>query len=150
MASDKNDKPKKEYNFGGIKQYDLEEIESEVLNESIYLDVFAGSDVRFKTDISSVDEDTNKLLHLNAYKYSYKRDEFPKENFPKGEQVGVLAQEVEAEYPDLVKQNELGYRYVNYSKLSVMLLQGMKDLQKTVKEQEQEIRELKKNIKALK
>ena len=43
----KNNKSgKKDYNFGGIKDCNLEQIENEVLNDSVYLDVFAGSDIR--------------------------------------------------------------------------------------------------------
>ena len=43
-----------EYHFGGIKTFSLEEIEKEVLNDNVYLDVFAGSDLRFKTEITPI------------------------------------------------------------------------------------------------
>lgn len=52
--NDKNSKQensKPDYHFGGIKTYSLEEIEKEVLNDNVYLDVFAGSDLRFKENI---------------------------------------------------------------------------------------------------
>ena len=41
------------YFFGGITEYRLEDIEAEVLNDNVYLDVFAGSDVRFKEEIKN-------------------------------------------------------------------------------------------------
>ena len=86
------DKSLKKYDFGGIEEYNLQEIEKEILNDSIYLDVFAGSDKRFKTDISPVSDGLKSILNLNAYKFSYKTEDFPENNFDSSEQIGVMAQ----------------------------------------------------------
>ena len=121
---------KKEYVFGEIKEYDLEKIESEVLQESVYLDVFAGSVIAFKNDISQINsaEALNKLAQLNAYTFKYKTTEFPEHDFPAGEQIGFMAQEVESQFPQLIKKDVNGNRFVNYVQLVPVMAETIKDL----------------------
>jgi hypothetical protein len=57
------------YNFGQIKSFDLAQIETEVLNESIYLDVFAGSDLRLKKDVEPLKNSLDKILSLDGITY---------------------------------------------------------------------------------
>jgi len=49
-------------------------------------------------------------------------------------QIGVIAQEVQAVYPELVQLGENGYLSVNYPKLTAVLLQSIKELSSTVNE----------------
>lgn len=141
MTQQKDDK--KEYNFGGIKEFNLEQIESEVLNDSVYLDVFAGSDSVFKKDLKSVESCLEKLETLDAVNYLYKTDEFPKHAFPKTRQIGFIAQAVEKVFPELVMKTPEGHLMVNYANLTPVLTEGVKELSSQVKRQEQEIQELK-------
>jgi len=57
---------KKEYDFGGIQEYSLEKIEDEILNESLYLDVFAGSDIAFKENINYLENILPALMISDA------------------------------------------------------------------------------------
>ena len=70
-----NDK-KTEYEFGGIEEFNLQQIEEEILNESIYLDVFAGSDLRFKKEVQPLTGDLDKITALKGYSYKYKTEDF--------------------------------------------------------------------------
>ena len=49
-------------------------------------------------------------------------------------QIGVIAQEVQAVYPELVQLGDNGYLSVNYPKLTAVLLQALKELNGTVNE----------------
>lgn len=144
------DTDKKEYDFGGIEEFNLQQIEEEILNESIYLDVFAGSDLRFKKEVKPLEGDLQKITALQGYSYEYKTEEFPQNNFSNGEQLGVMAQEVEKVYPGAVKMDKDGYRFVNYNQLTPGLIGAVKELNQMVEKQSELIEELRAEIKELK
>jgi hypothetical protein len=147
MADSTDNKGKKSYDFGGINDFNLEEIENEVLNDSVYLDVFAGSDVRFKENVQGVENALEQIMKLNAYTYNYKTEEFPNNNFPSGEQTGLMAQDVEKVAPIAVKEDSEGMKYVNYARLAPLLIESVKELQKTVEAQAKKIAELETKLK---
>lgn len=142
MSDDKNSK-KKKYNFGGIKEFNLEEIEAEVLNDSVYLDVFAGSDTRFKTDLRSIDNPLEKLMALDGLSYFYKTEEFAHKGFSDQRQIGFIAQAVQQVLPELVREDSEGYLAVNYAQITPVLVEGVKALNQKLAAQSQEIQELK-------
>lgn len=134
------------YYFGGLKEYNLEQIESEVLNESVYLDVFAGSDIRFKTDVSEITEVLNKLNKLDAIKFRW-NDNAPSvlTALQKNEQSGLVAQQVAENFPELVIRDEKNdLLLVNYSKVTPYLLAGIKELSQQVVNLTARIEELEK------
>jgi len=147
QSGDKKDK--KPYDFGGIIDYKLEDIEAEVLNDNVYLDVFAGSDARFKQNIEGFSGGLGVISKLGVYKYLYNKTQFTNKNFPSDAQVGVMAQELEAELPHLVAKDEEGYRYVNYAGLSPVLVSAVKELSEIVEKQSQEIKFLEERLKKL-
>ncbi len=148
MANSNDDKKdgKKPYNFGGINDFNLEEIENEVLNDSVYLDVFAGSDIRFKEDVYPLENSLENINKIQAFKYHYKSDQFPEKNFSTEEQTGVMAQELEKVVPLAVKTDETGYKYVNYAHLAPMLIEAVKELSSKVDAQAAQIKELKSKL----
>lgn len=130
MEDSNKNKALKDYVFGEIKEYDLEKIEAEVLKDSVYLDVFAGSDIAFKNDISALNaqDALSKLSQLQAYNFTYKTSEFPEHNFPQGEQFGFMAQEVEKEFPQLIKKDQEGHSFVNYQQMIPIMAETIKNL----------------------
>ena len=66
-----------------------------------------------------------------------------------GRQVGVIAKDVEKFYPELVKTNNLGYKMVDYSKLSAVFLEGIKEQQIRIDTQQKEIDDLKAMVNSL-
>lgn len=150
MSTNEQDKDKKQaesskkkpYDFGGIKQFDLQQIEQEVLNDSVYLDVFAGSDPAFKEEVHQLNHlDTVALLDLNVYRYRYATDKFQDKNFPQGQRLGLMADEVEKAFPECVQTDKEGYRYVNYAMLVAPLIETVKHLEAKVAELEKKIAE---------
>lgn len=134
---------KKPYNFGGIETFDLAQIEQEVLNDSIYLDVFAGSDPLFKTNVEPMNslQVAQTTLALNSYKFDYKTSEFRDKKLATGTQIGLMADEVEKAFPECVATDEEGYRYVNYSMMVVPLLETIKHLEMRVAQLEKKLSE---------
>lgn len=154
MAHDSDDKSKKAddrkekktYHFGEIKAFDIDAFEEEILLDDLYLDVFAGSDPAFKTDVEKLQaEDVKESLKLlNAYSFKYDTTKFKDKNFPEGSRIGLMADEVVKAFPQCVKTDEEGHQYVNYSMLVAPLVETVKDLMAKVEELEKEITKLKK------
>jgi hypothetical protein len=49
-----------------------------------------------------------------------------------GHDIGVIAQEVEKVFPEVVADRENGYKAVKYEKLVSVLIEGIKELKKEV------------------
>lgn len=99
------------------------------------------SDARLKTGILQLSHVLPKLLQLNGYHYYWK----DRQNMP-GLQAGLLAQEIQKEMPELVSTNTEGQLAVNYSGMIPYLLQGIKEQQEQIKQLREEINALKKMI----
>ena len=136
-------------NFGEMKSFSLEQIESEVLNESIYLDVFAGSDLRLKKSVESLSNPLEKILALDGISYLW--NESAAASASKNTQVGFVAQQVAAVIPDLVKKDtETGYLAINYTKLTPYLVESIKELKSLIDSQHEKINQLESDIRNLK
>ncbi len=104
---------------------------------------WTASDIRWKRNISNLSNILPGIMGLNAVNYDLRTDEFPEMGFESGRQIGLIAQDVENIFPELVRTDNHGYKSVSYEKLSVLLLEG-------IKEQQRQIDELKKEIEFLK
>lgn len=93
------------------------------------------SDERLKENISSISkENMDNLFTINPILFNFKSDTSNSKHF------GVLAQDVEKVFPDLVENNNIsGYKTVNYQELIPIMLAKMKVMQN-------EIDELKQNV----
>lgn len=140
--SESNADLKKPYRFGGIKEFNLEDIESEVLNDSIYLDVFAGSDVRFKKNIEPLTDALEMIQSIETVRFDYKADEFKDYAFSQKTQIGFIAQNLEEKFPELVEVDSNGYRMVNYAQMTPVLTQAVQELSMKVDAQEKTIQKL--------
>jgi hypothetical protein len=91
------------------------------------VDIFIQSDKRVKENVSAIHGISFDTLNsIQAYKYRYVGS-------PQCENhIGVMAQELETLFPECVIENQ-GTKYVNYSALTVILLQAVKDLNARVK-----------------
>jgi hypothetical protein len=101
-------------------------------------DVFIGgtvtssSDIRLKKDIEPFKKENdlflNKVEKLQTIKYNYINEEIP----PNTKQVGFIAQEFIDDFPELLKCPENGFYSLDYQKMSVVLLECIKELKKRV------------------
>ncbi|MGG7661587.1 tail fiber domain-containing protein [Dyadobacter sp. BHUBP1] len=104
------------------------------------LQVFS-SDERLKRDITPLKGSIDAVTRLHGYHYHWID---PKRGTEL--QTGVIAQEVEKYFPELVQQNEKGFKTVNYIGLIPHLIESVREL----KNQTAEIAELRKEISELK
>lgn len=92
------------------------------------------SDKRLKSDIVNVDNALSKVTSLNGYKYK-RKNKADADRF----EIGVIAQEVQQYMPDLVGQNREGMLSVNYSGLTTMLLEALKEQQDKILQLEERL-----------
>jgi len=102
----------------------------------------ATSDRRLKQKIETLTNVLERINHLRGVSFEF----IDQHKYAAGPQVGLIAQELQAVYPELVSTNNEGYFQVNYSQLTAVVLQGMKELLARFdlmqqKVQEQEIRQ---------
>ncbi len=95
------------------------------------------SSERYKTDISSMPELAEKLQQLRPVTFHYKTD-------PKGvQQYGLIAEEVDKVYPELVIRDDTGkIQGVHYEELAPMLLNEVQKQQATIQSQAAKIDDL--------
>ena len=117
------------------------------VNGSAYTSgTWQSSDIRWKKDINDLGNVIDKVDLLTGVTYEWRRDEFPEKNFDQGTQIGLIAQDVEKIFPELVRTDDKGYKAVSYDKLSVILLEGMKEQQNQIKSQQEKIDRLEEMI----
>lgn len=149
-SNDGKNTSKKEYDFGGIQEFSLEKIEDEILNDSIYLDVFAGSDIAFKENINELENILPALSKIRCISYDYNTTEFAHKNFPKNRQLGVIAQDLQSTFPELVRNDQDGDLQVNYTQLNTIALQAVKELSELLSASNKRIESLEIEIAKLK
>lgn len=93
------------------------------------------SDVRLKENITEISTaKMNDLFTLNPLVFSYKNDKTKKVHY------GLLAQDVERVFPELVEDNMSGYKTVNYQELLPLMLAKMKNMQEQIDELKENLR----------
>jgi hypothetical protein len=90
-------------------------------NATLAGDLTINSDERLKDNIQPLGSTLNKLHQIEGKTYSFKKDE---EHTPK---IGVLAQEVQAVFPELVTEGADGILSVNYQGLVPVLINAINE-----------------------
>ena len=92
------------------------------------------SDARLKKNIQPLQNSLQKILSLGGYQYNWK------ENYrDKSLQTGLLAQQVEQQMPELVKEDKEGIKSVNYSGMVPYLVEALKEQQQKFEKLEKEL-----------
>ena len=97
------------------------------------------SDKRLKKNIISVTGALDKIKKMRGVSYNW-----IDQGKDSAEQIGFIAQEVEEVFPQLVKTNDKGYKSIAYSHMTPILLEAIKEQQQQIDELKKEIEELKK------
>ncbi len=95
------------------------------------------SDSRLKTNIRPLENALQKLMQINGYTYNWQNP-----LMDNSEQIGVMAQEVKALFPQLVKEDAKGTLSVNYQGLVPVLIQSLKEQQKEIEEMKRQLNAL--------
>jgi hypothetical protein len=91
---------------------------------------FASSDKRLKDNIKTISNPISKILQISGYTFNWNE----KQDTYKGQDVGVVAQEIEKVLPEIVEERENGYKAVKYEKIVPLLIEAIKDQQKQIDE----------------
>jgi hypothetical protein len=115
-------------------------VPSEVLHVSGNIlstgDINSNSDIKLKTNIKTITDALEKVLTLRGV-------EFDRIDLEGRHQIGVIAQEVEEVFPDLVTENN-GIKSVSYGNITAILIEAIKDQQEQINSLKEEIQALKK------
>ena len=104
------------------------------------------SDARFKKNIQNIDTPLSKVLSLRGVYYYWDLDNPDVQEIDSSKQIGMIAQEVEKILPELVNTDSNGYKSVEYSRVVAVLVEAMKEQQKTIDEQKDMINNLNERI----
>jgi hypothetical protein len=104
---------------------------------------FSSSDIRFKENIKAIENPIQKIRQISGNTYDWKAENKIEHGY-EGNDVGVIAQEIEAVLPQLVQTRESGYKAVKYDKLVALLIEGIKEQQIQIDNLTAQVEELKK------
>ena len=109
--------------------------------------IYGPSDIKLKDSIQPYEKALSKIRNLKPETFIFKTSEFPSMNLPFGKQYGLIAQDVETVFPDLVriiihpaKYDSLGNilydtiqsKSINYDAFIPILIEGVKELDSTI------------------
>ena len=93
------------------------------------------SDRRLKTDLHILDSALERILSLHGYDFLWQSDG--------RRDIGIIAQEVEAVFPDLVHTDpNTGLKSVQYPNLIAPMIEAIREQQSTISEQKSKIDDL--------
>jgi hypothetical protein len=83
------------------------------------------SDIALKDNIQLIESPLSKIAQLSGYTFNWKNND--------KEAVGIMAQEVEKVFPQIVATGEDGYKKVSYDSLIPLLIEAVKELSAKIK-----------------
>jgi hypothetical protein len=88
---------------------------------------FASSDVRLKKNIQKIDSPLDKITKISGNKYEW-AEGYEDIHSNHGNDYGVIAQEIEKIFPEIVNTRNNGFKAVRYEKLIPVLIEAIKEL----------------------
>ena len=92
---------------------------------------YASSDKRYKDNLQAITNPIDKVKSLTGYTFTWNDKH---EQFNGNDDIGVVAQEVEKVFPEIVDTRDNGYKAVKYEKMVALLIEAIKDQQKQIDE----------------
>jgi len=116
----------------------------------------SASDIKLKKNIRPLSDALSKIMLLEPHEYEMRTAEFKEMHLAEGKQFGLIAQELEMVFPELVKKaihpsfekdgENILYKNVDYISMIPILIKAMQEQQQIIQEQQQTIDELKELI----
>lgn len=98
---------------------------------------YYSSDERLKTNITKIDDALNKVSQIDGVIYDW-TDEYKQSHggvdgfFVRDQNAGIIAQQVEKVFPNIVAEHNNGYKAVRYELLVPLLIEAIKELKAEV------------------
>jgi hypothetical protein len=104
------------------------------------------SSIKYKTNIKQLSNALEKVKDLRGVNFNWRAEDYPEMKFPESQQLGLIAEEVEKIVPQLVLVDDNGELSVDYSKLTAVLIEAIKEQQQQIEVLSRRVEELE-NIK---
>jgi hypothetical protein len=91
---------------------------------------YSCSDTRLKTDVKPITNALDKLTQLRGVSFEWNSKYKNLYNASSRRQLGLMAQDVEKVFPELVGRESNNYRVVEYAKITAVLVEAVKELKK--------------------
>jgi hypothetical protein len=92
---------------------------------------YYSSDERLKTNKTIIKTPLEKIMNINGYEFDWIPLKNVHEN--EGHDIGIIAQEIEKVFPEIVQTRANGYKAVKYDKLVAVLIECIKELNNKIK-----------------
>lgn len=93
---------------------------------------FSSSDIRLKENIQPIQNALSKIESISGNTYDWKAG-YEEIHSHKGNDVGVIAQEIEEILPQIVTNRDNGFKAVQYEKIIPLLIEAIKELSVKIK-----------------
>jgi hypothetical protein len=110
-----------------LAQAEMEHLADGPVTERVALPSTWPSDKRYKQDITPLPNALDRTLRMRGVLYRWNTDKMPNQPHPELYEVGVLAQDVEAVYPELVTTWPDGFKSVDYTRLAPILIEALRE-----------------------
>ena len=97
------------------------------------------SDERLKDNVTLIEEALHKVSQIRGVEFDWN----DKQEIYTGHDTGIIAQDVQKVLPEVIEEREDGYLAVKYEKMIPLLIEGIKEQQEQIDELKKEIEELK-------
>jgi len=108
--------------------------------------LYQSSDINIKENIIPLENITNKLKNITPIYFNF----IDEKVHPKGRHIGLIAQEVQEQFPELVMTSPNGHLAVDYASMSAVLIQVIKEQQEMIVKQNQEINKINNELELVK
>ena len=106
------------------------------------------SDERFKEEIRAIEDPVARIERLRGVEFQWRQAEFAEYQFRSGRQVGFIAQEVQEVLPEVVSRGADGYLAMDYSRVTPLLVEAIKEQQQRIEELEALVEKLAEQVTA--
>jgi hypothetical protein len=113
------------------------------------VEVHETSDLRYKKEITPIENALETIHQLRGVNYRWKQDEFPDLAFDDRSHIGFIAQELAETIPEVVKPDTAGFMTVNYGRLTPLLVEAVNELKAENDDLRSELSEIKILLKRL-
>jgi hypothetical protein len=92
----------------------------------------------------------HNLLQLRGLYYFWKPEDFPGRHFSNDRQIGLIAQEVQPLFPEMITEDEEGFLWVDYSRFAPVIIEAIREQQLLIIKQESELNSLRQDLDEMK
>lgn len=102
----------------------------------------ATSDARLKKNVKTLGGSLEKVSNMRGVSFEWDGKNDANTQYPEGKQIGFIAQEVEAVFPELINEDGKWFKGVEYANVTAILIEAVKELKIRNETLENRVKEL--------